>query len=602
MRQRKPARPKRERTAATEGTLQIAPAWTRWLCGLLVLLAVLFTTVRPIMDPDTWFHLAFGKLATEQGSLPRTDVFSHTSAGNEWISSGWLASVLMYRLYELSESGAGLIWMSFVIIAAAYLISFVAVVRWYGAPGNMATLLILGAGISIARFSPRPDLWSQLGIASVILLLLQNERHAVRHSRPTRLLWLLPVVLCAWANLHAGFLAGLLASAIYAFWLLYRIVGRAERWRSWMLLPVALSCLSWMLNPYGPRLVALARKIQETPDAGWVMEWMPLFRTGFLPAPAALLLMALFVLLAGQVLWSGRARLSGWHVGIVALFIALSLLQRRQVGLASIAIPLAIAPAFSASPAMASHSRRLGIALASGALLLVALLHYRGSLISNRSFLRVGINCTALPCDGTDYLRLFRPSGNMFNSYGIGGFLLFHLGPEAKVFIDGRLDVYDHQVWQDYLAADDGRLPVPEVEKRYGIKTWVVAIENAVKDPEHLASRLVASRDHALVYFDDNVAVFISRSALAAPHKEFVHATPWNSTALRQLGRAALLDAAEEVDRAIEYSNGSANAWSLAALVASAAGDQEGMATALHQARIRNEKSPLLKTVQQLLR
>jgi hypothetical protein len=49
-------------------------------------------------------------------------------------------------------------------------------------------------------------------------------------------------------------------------------------------------------------------------------------------------------------------------------------------------------------------------------------------------------------------------SGNLFNDYNWGGYLIYTL-PGSKVFVDGRTDLYGDAILDDYLAimrADDG--------------------------------------------------------------------------------------------------------------------------------------------------
>ena len=42
-----------------------------------------------------------------------------------------------------------------------------------------------------------------------------------------------------------------------------------------------------------------------------------------------------------------------------------------------------------------------------------------------------------------DYLKKNPLPGPMYNNYGFGGYLVWSRGPEQKVFIDGRGDVYE---------------------------------------------------------------------------------------------------------------------------------------------------------------
>ncbi len=102
----------------------------------LILVVIVFITVRPISDPDCWFHMAHGRHFLEHGEVLKRDIFSHTAAGREWISSGWLASVIMANVAnslsrQLGEGG----WIGLIV-------------------GIVVFVLLHGLNIVIGVFSP----------------------------------------------------------------------------------------------------------------------------------------------------------------------------------------------------------------------------------------------------------------------------------------------------------------------------------------------------------------------------------------------------------------------------------------------------------------
>lgn len=81
-----------------------------------------------------------------------------------------------------------------------------------------------------------PLAWTVL-LLPVVVRLMRSGR---RRSR-----WSLPLLFAVWANLHAGFIAGL---AVVAWHLLPRTRDRTLIWQ------LLLSIAATLLNPYGPRL------------------------------------------------------------------------------------------------------------------------------------------------------------------------------------------------------------------------------------------------------------------------------------------------------------------------------------------------------------
>ena len=588
---------------------QSSKAW-RWiqlilLTGLLACV-VFFVTFRPISDPDTWFHMALGKWVGERHSIPRVDPFAGSSPGREWISSGWLASIFMERLFKtFGESGVGLLLMSFATILLAYALVLWSARKWFDDRGFIIVPLLLSLGLACVRFNPRPDIFSHLMLAATLLILVLAERpsEAGRPHRPMYLYLLVPLF-ALWANLHAGVFIGVLVMLIYIVWNAQQAFHESAKWRYSRILPSGLTILAPIANPYGPRLWALAYKISSIPKVGWIMEWMPFFKSGF-PMPTGayvcgllLLIIVLAVLAATRVPW--------WHWAVATLLVLLALLQRRQVGPAAIGLCVLLLPGLPKLSVATLRNRAAVLAAAAVLTITLCGAKVQGYLGGGREWPRRGIDCTSLPCVSTDFLSANRPPGKMFNSYAFGGYLLYFLGPETKVFIDGRLDVYDPQVYLDTLAIEENRISIEAMEKRYGVQTWVLSIDDAIGDPMHLASRLAARPDFALVHFDDQAAVFIKRSAETRSYieqHEFKYANPWKLQPLRETASSVQSTAAiDEVQRALEQSMGSANTSALAAIVAAATGDQQAALQMLRNAAARDPNSRLTRLVGQQMR
>ena len=64
----------------------------------------------------------------------------------------------------------------------------------------------------------------------------------------------------------------------------------------------------------------------------------------------------------------------------------------------------------------------------------------------------------------------------MWNDPGWGGYLLWALGPDHKVFIDGRLDFYEHAgVLSDFIHIVKLEPDVLFMMRKYGIKSCLTA-------------------------------------------------------------------------------------------------------------------------------
>jgi hypothetical protein len=171
-----------------------------WLASVILLSLVL--TVRGPGDADAYWRLALGRLITAHG-LPATEPFSFQAAAHPWVAQGWLSDVLLSRLWTLGGAGLAMLVMG-LAGSGALLAAALAVPRRAQLPALApAAAALLSAVVAAPLLGVRSQTFSVLGVA-LCLLLLSRWREG-----STRAVWLLPPLMLLWANLDAGFVAGL---------------------------------------------------------------------------------------------------------------------------------------------------------------------------------------------------------------------------------------------------------------------------------------------------------------------------------------------------------------------------------------------------------
>lgn len=287
------------------------------------------------------------------------------------------------------------------------------------------------------------------------------------------------------------------------------------------------------------------------------------------------------------------------------MLVAMALLQRRQVGLLGMGATLLLSGHLVGAEAWVRR-RAAWAGIIAPVLVAAAVVWLQISGENGRGGGRPGYgrNCTTLPCIAADFLAENPPPKQIFNSYGLGGYLLFRLYPETKVFIDGRLDTYPHQVWLDMLAGEENRFSIDELIARYGISTFVIGVRDSFGDPMHIASRLAGRPDFVLVHLDDVAAVFVRKTADNIAYTTtfgYGAISPWNLDKMRPLlgsgERAQQL--INETGRLLEQSGLSATAAATAAYIAWLVGDEITMNEQLAQARSRDLGNRQLRIVEQ---
>ncbi len=101
--------------------------------------------------------------------------------------------------------------------------------------------------------------------------------------------------------------------------------------------------------------------------------------------------------------------------------------------------------------------------------------------------------------------------GRLYNTYGHGGYLIWHLWPDIPVFIDGRTPtIYDDDFFWLYVLAEQNKEIWQKVVKEYGIEI-VLAEDNRGVGYANLFYWLDEDEGWRLVAFDDNSNLYLKK-------------------------------------------------------------------------------------------
>jgi hypothetical protein len=474
------------------------------LMAAVLLLCLFVMAVRPITDPDFWWHLRTGQLVWESKSIPRQDVFSHTVAGQPWITHEWLTEVLMYAVYAAFGQG-GLILVFAAIITASFALLYL---QCSGRPYLASFIVVWAAITSAVTWGVRPQMLSLL-LSSAFLYILHLYRRGNRS-----VIWSLPPLMALWVNLHGSFFLGLVYPAVFMVGAAIDNTWRPQHdgtmpWRDLKRLAMVtlVTIVATVLNPNGLRLLIYPFGTLGSPAMqSYIMEWFsPDFHL-IQFQPLAFYLLALILSLglstripsAAQLLFIvgfGYAALqSARHVPFFVLATAPTLTEQalhtwQQWGWSDRFRP--------------RRPQRGGARLAVNWLLLVVLAFGVGV----RTIYTVSTNDQAqretFPVSAVDFLVEGEISGNMYNLYHWGGYLIWRLYPERTVFIDGRADVYGDAFIEEYLRVYQLRESWQQPLEAHDVS--VVLIDKG----SSLSTVLSEREDWVRLYSDDKAVIFV---------------------------------------------------------------------------------------------
>jgi hypothetical protein len=352
--------------------------------------------------------------------------------------------------------------------------------------------------LATASFSMRPQM---LGYLFLILTLVVLERFREgKHAT----IWWLPILTLIWVNTHGSWIVGL--GTILVYWmggLMDFRIGALEA-RPWtqkerhsIACAFLLCLLALPVTPYGTRIAVSPFEFAfSLPlNVSYINEWqsMPF------DIPGGKLFLALVL---GMILTQTVFQLK-WRVEQLALFLFGALMAFLHVRFLLIFVPF-FAPLLAGVAAvwMTPYDGRRDKFVLNGVLMACivwGIIHYFPSNAQLEQ--RVAAQ---FPVRAVQYLQAHSVPGPMYNNYGFGGYLVWSRGPEQKVFIDGRGDVYERGgVLNDYLHVARLQPGALEVLRGYGVRSCLVDRD------EPLATALSISPNWKRVYVDNMSALYV---------------------------------------------------------------------------------------------
>ena len=474
----------------------------RTLGALLVYMIFAAFSLLQFTDPDFWWHLRTGQVIVETGSIPKADPFSFTAAGSRWIAHEWLSDLLIYGTERVVGYWGNVILFA-ALALAALLVMHRLLLRMGVSPRVALGLVVLGGTMSLPYWTVRPQAFSWL-FTAIFLYTLYLRRI---DSRTT--LWHLPPLMLLWANLHAGYVIGLVLLGLWlAATAAERVIWRQGHDLRVPALAFVASFAATAVNPNGLALLTYPLTYLAPGNASqrFIAEWQsPDFHSPAHWPLAAGIVALVLVGLRGQ----GR---NMFGLGLAIVFTLMSLISARHQPLFALVLMPVMGDVLREQWRWARQEHAALLAprgspainwsmLAVAALVLTLFvgrspgLQLRGSPLTTGTF--------DYPVAGADFIRDSYPQARFFNSYQWGGYLINELYPEQRVFIDGRADMYGDAFMEQYVQVARLKPEWRDVLTEYGVDLVIIEKDSP------LAVLLTEVEDWSLAFLGPVEAVFV---------------------------------------------------------------------------------------------
>ena len=436
-------------------------------------------------DGDLGHHLAMGRLILETGSIPQTDPFSFRTEGVAAIPHEWLVQST-YALLGDWFGLTGIVVLSALLLASAFTLVLTESTRRGGMVVAGLVMAALALAASAMHWITRPHLFTYLLLAVWVFRLEAFMRGEERRW------WIFPPLMLLWANLHGMFILGLLALAIsLAGWAWQRwLEGRDSPVSGRGLLFLSLfSTLATFLTPSGFHLWETIFDLAG--GSPFITSMTAEYRPADFHNPGTWpFLILLGTILATSVL-SGRTlgmttalHLAGWTlIGLYsARNIPLAAIVLAPIGAQLLAAWWQSVPALGGLTGFSKKLERVerdlrGWLWAGGGVMLCFILIWAGMSL-DKSARPYQFLPEQFPVAAVDWLEANPPQGRMFNEFDWGGYLLYRLWPEQKIFMDGHTHIYGDDLSREY-AAIMSRAPGWEgILEKYQTEWVILRVDN----------------------------------------------------------------------------------------------------------------------------
>jgi len=429
---------------------------------------------RLLGDATIGWHIRNGQQMLHSHAITRTDPFSVTRGGQTWYAWEWLYDIVIAGMHHWLGLN-GVVFFTAVIVALTFALTLRMCLRRGADLPVAAFLLVLSLGASMIHLLARPHVLSWLFAVIWFQVLDSTE------SGGSRRLWYLPVLMLLWANLHGGFVLGFVLLGLYLLSGAVRyfrsrdleIRERTTRRLRALGMVTAASLLASLVNPYGYELhVHVYRYLSSR----WLMNHIDEFLSPNFHGVAQQCFVAILLITILE-LAVARSKPSLSRV-LVLLFATYSgLYASRNLPVSSLLITLIVAPLGTQALAEARDNPKLSLRLRDllsrwlsfasrvgrvelhfrahiwplAAVVLGLLLCTQGGKPGSQPWMDARFDARRFPVQAVDLIAQRGIDEPIFAPDSWGGYLIYRLYPQNRVFVDDRHDFYGEAFMREYL-------------------------------------------------------------------------------------------------------------------------------------------------------
>lgn len=431
-------------------------------------LVVFFIRDSVMLDPDFGWHIETGNYILKYG-IPKTDPFSFTMPSYKFIEYEWLSDLIYAIFYPTLSMFGFSILQYLIIVSSLFLLIGKKFYKWTPA------VVLFSTGELLMFPGVRPQIFTWIFFSIFLFILFDKKRRS-------KYIFLLPLLMIVWVNLHGGFAIGI-------FLLLLILITESYINKKIYIkgfIALLLSIFATFINPYGIRIweVILNHAIGINLRLN-ILEWLPGITTFH---PTLFILISISALIIYRyfkkfdkteaILFIILLVASFSATKFIPFFVLISVIILNK-GLLHLKNDLPDKIALKRFNTFLSILFYLGIFLF--ILQSYMILKFSYELSENSYY----------PKKAVEFLNNKHLGKNIFSTYNWGGYLIWKL-PGRYFFVDGRMPTWNNfnvqnkkessSAFTEYIDIITNKISFKDTAKKYNIDTVVLPIQTPPKE------------------------------------------------------------------------------------------------------------------------
>lgn len=488
---------------------------------LLIFLFIIFTlsftfTTSSDFNEDLGRHIKLGEIITSTKQVPKTNLFSYTNPDFPFLNHHWLSEVVFYISSQTFGINSLIILKTILIISSILIVMYIGIKKAGILPA--LTTAILFSPLLINRLYIRPEIFGYFFFSILLYILFFYKKHK-------RILFLIPFILLLWINFHISFVFGI----FIAFIIFISILSKEKKtiiYSPKLYIPFILTIIFLLFNPNG--LQGIFYPFQIFKNYGYeIVENKNLFYLNnygfyshvkyfFFLTPISLI--SIFILLAKRKLK---------ELVVLLVFFILAIYQLRHfsffvlaaIPTISIAINEISFPIFNKIKKIKEY--KYGIIIAYS-ILLIILFIVLSILFATNTYFKVfdlnkkfGLGFNEDGKSASEFVKKHKLPKQIFNGFDNGGYLVYSLYPDYKVFVDNRPEAYPSKFFTDiYTPLQTNEKLRNKIFKEENINTVIFTYYDQTQWSRAFIEQMFKDDEFKLVYLDDYIIIFTKKTNL----------------------------------------------------------------------------------------